>query len=341
MPLISVIVPIYNVEKYLQNCINSILEQTFKDFELILVNDGSPDQCGEICNYYAQKDKRIKVIHKINEGVSSARNTGINAASGEYLAFVDPDDTIEPQMYEVLLNSALTHGTDIVVCPIKTINLISQDTYISSVWREIGVKVEKEVIENKIIPSIICEKTYSLVSSVNKLYRKAIFDESGVRFDEQKHHSEDARLNFVLLTLVENIVFINQPLYNYYVRKRDSLTQVFRDNLYEYALDNKKFMIQLCKKYNLDKHISTIKNHYTTVTLGFMQDVVFADLLIHNKYSIISNILNNDEFIEDILKYNGPTAYCKFLKYVCFTKNEKLFFYLIRFKKNLQILLKR
>ncbi|MGG2060238.1 glycosyltransferase [Priestia megaterium] len=341
MPLISIIMPIYNVEQYLHDCINSILEQTFEDFELILINDGSPDKCGEICDYYAAKDKRIKVIHKKNEGVSSARNTGINVAKGEYLAFIDPDDTIESNMYEILIKAALTYRTDIVVCPIKTIHLISGNTYVSSVWKDINVIVNKEVIQNEIIPAIICGETYSLVSSVNKLYRKSLFDKLKIRFDEQKHHSEDVRLNFVLLTFIENIVFIEQPLYNYYVRKRDSLTQIFRENLYEYAVDNKKFMIELCKKYNLEKHIDTVRNHYTAVTLGFMQQVVFADLSTRNKYKIISNILNDKDFIEDILEYKSSTVYYKFLKYVCFTKNEKLLFYLIRFKKNFQILLTR
>ena len=91
---VSIIVPIYNVEKYLPRCIESILAQTFTDFELILVDDGSPDRCGEICDYYKKKDKRVKVIHKENGGLSSARNAGINIAIGDYIGFVDSDDYI-------------------------------------------------------------------------------------------------------------------------------------------------------------------------------------------------------------------------------------------------------
>ena len=101
-PKISIIVPVYNVEKYIHKCINSILDQSLTEFELILVDDGSPDRSGEICDEYSKKDNRIKVIHKSNGGVSSARNIGIDKACGEYIGFVDPDDYIDVNMYERL-----------------------------------------------------------------------------------------------------------------------------------------------------------------------------------------------------------------------------------------------
>ena len=113
---ISIIVPVYKVERYLENCIESIINQTFKDFELILVDDGSPDRCGLICDNYAKKDERIKVIHKKNEGLSAARNSGIQIAKGEYIAFVDSDDCINKNMYETLYDTAIENKSDIVVC---------------------------------------------------------------------------------------------------------------------------------------------------------------------------------------------------------------------------------
>ena len=114
--VISVIVPVYKVEQYLPQCIESIINQTYRNLEIILIDDGSPDNCGKICEEYAQKDKRIKVFHKKNGGLSDARNYGIARASGEYLAFVDSDDWIEPDMYEVLVNWIEDHQTDIVSC---------------------------------------------------------------------------------------------------------------------------------------------------------------------------------------------------------------------------------
>ncbi len=114
MPIISIIVPVYKVENYLDACIESILNQTFRDFELILVDDGSPDRCGAICESWACRDNRIKVIHKENGGLSSARNAALDIATGEYIGFVDSDDTVHPQMYELLHYYAEKDGSDIV-----------------------------------------------------------------------------------------------------------------------------------------------------------------------------------------------------------------------------------
>ena len=118
-PKISIIVPVYKVEKYIHKCIDSILAQTFTDFELILVDDGSPDNCGKICDEYAKEDSRIVVIHKDNGGVSDARNIGISRANGEYIGFVDSDDYIDKDMYKNLYESCLNNKADISIIGIK------------------------------------------------------------------------------------------------------------------------------------------------------------------------------------------------------------------------------
>jgi glycosyltransferase involved in cell wall biosynthesis len=118
MPFLSIIVPIYKVEMYLRECIDSILSQKFIDFELILVNDGSPDKCPHICDSYAEKDKRVKVIHKENGGLVSARKAGLSIASGNYVGFVDSDDWIKPEMYSVMCATAEKYAADIVICDI-------------------------------------------------------------------------------------------------------------------------------------------------------------------------------------------------------------------------------
>lgn len=117
--LISVIVPVYKVEQYLEKCVNSITAQTYSNLEIILVDDGSPDKCGDICDSLAEKDKRIKVIHKMNGGLSSARNAGIDIATGQYIGFVDSDDFIEPEMYEKLLKLIKQEGTKLAVCAVN------------------------------------------------------------------------------------------------------------------------------------------------------------------------------------------------------------------------------
>jgi glycosyltransferase involved in cell wall biosynthesis len=149
--MISVIVPIYKVENYLPACLDSILNSTYKDIEVILVDDGSPDGCGAICDRYAEKDSRVRVIHQPNQGVSAARNAGLDAAKGEYIAFVDSDDVIHPQMMETLLkliNSgdydfSMVHGVmvqdkgigynyvdDVTPLDLSSSTIISRDEYI-------------------------------------------------------------------------------------------------------------------------------------------------------------------------------------------------------------------
>ena len=127
MSEISIIVPVYNVEKYLENCIESILNQTFKDFELILVDDGSTDNSGKICDIYEKKDSRIKVIHKNNGGLSSARNAGLDIACGKYVGFIDSDDSIHPRMYEILYDLIKKYESDISCCNYKKIYDIFKD----------------------------------------------------------------------------------------------------------------------------------------------------------------------------------------------------------------------
>ena len=120
--LISVVVPVYNVEKYIDKCINSIINQTYKNLEIILVDDGSPDNCGKICDEYAKKDNRIKVTHKENGGVSSARNIGIKNATGDWLTFVDADDWIENNFVEQLLKIGNQENAEIVLCGYNRVN---------------------------------------------------------------------------------------------------------------------------------------------------------------------------------------------------------------------------
>jgi len=122
MPKISVIVPVYNVEKYLAKCIDSILAQTFTDFECILINDGSPDNSPAICDEYAKKDERMKVIHKENGGVSSARNTGLDIAQGEWITFADSDDWVDENYLELMYSNAIKNNCDLSICGFKSVD---------------------------------------------------------------------------------------------------------------------------------------------------------------------------------------------------------------------------
>lgn len=198
-PKISIIVPVYKVEKYIHKCIDSILNQTFKDFEIILVDDGSPDNCGKICDEYAQKDDRVVVIHKENCGVSSARNAGLDIARGEYIGFVDSDDYIEDDMYENLYNCSVLNNADISIIGVKEINELGMVLY--------------EYIPNKINFSEILKRAHAW----NKLFKRKLFFENNLFFIENKYY-EDLELISKLFIKANKVCNVDEKCYIYLQR---------------------------------------------------------------------------------------------------------------------------
>lgn len=205
-PLISIIVPIYKVEDYLEKCIDSILSQSITKFELILIDDGSPDECGKICDSYASRDHRIKVVHKQNEGLSAARNSGLDIAEGDYVGFVDSDDWIHDKMYETLLNLLIDNNADIAQCEfIRTFD--EEETIDNSQRNTIETFNNIESLKN-----IYNKKAISTVVSWNKLYKRELFDH--IRFPKGKIH-EDEFTTHKLLYKSKKLVYTNKVLYFY------------------------------------------------------------------------------------------------------------------------------
>ena len=206
MPLISVIVPVYKVEPYLSRCIDSILAQTFADFELILINDGSPDKCGKICDEYAQKDKRIQVIHKENGGLSSARNEGIDWAfansNSQWITFIDSDDWIHPQYLELLLFGATSTNTDICVCEYTETSEFSDFENLNNVNPQ-NLSPEEFFVNYHITATIAC----------CKLYKKNCFE--NIRYPLGKIH-EDEYTTYKILFKKNYVSYLKDPLYFYY-----------------------------------------------------------------------------------------------------------------------------
>lgn len=219
MPKISIIVPVYKVEKYLRKCIDSILSQTFEDFELILVDDGSPDKCGEICDEYARKDARIRVIHKENGGLSDARNKGIDEAKGEYIGFVDSDDYIADDMYETLYEDIIKGDAEVSVCGVY-------NCYNNVVKVECGHEYHA-VVDNKEAVRMVLEGKFFSVPACNKLYKKSCFN--NIKFPKGKT-SEDAFIVPTILSYCKKVSVNTLPKY-YYVHREDSITSAkFKNN---------------------------------------------------------------------------------------------------------------
>jgi len=218
-PLISVIVPVYNVEKYLVRCIESILVQTYTTFELILIDDGSPDSCGNICDCYAEKDSRIRVIHKSNQGVSAARNTGLDNATGEYIAFIDSDDWIHEKYLFLLLNAMISTNSYMSVCGyVRTNN--------EHALEEINCSECIQTLKSTQLLNSHEMKSFT----PRRLYKKELL--SNIRFNSNVM-VEDALFNTEVIAKnpVFSVAYIPIPLYAYYTRD-GSLTSIFRPEDY-------------------------------------------------------------------------------------------------------------
>jgi len=226
--LITVIVPVYNVEKYLSKCIDSILNQTYTNLEIILVDDGSQDDCGQICDEYARKDNRIKVIHKENSGVSQARNIGIDNANGEFIAFVDADDYIEREMLYTLKNNI--KNVDLSSCGSQKVlgnNIIEQ------------FKLEKDVIiDNKeFMQSMFYGRKHKYKYQgllVDKLYKSDIIRNNNIRFQEEIKYNEDRLFVFQYINKCDEGVYISSYMgYNYFQRDNSAMHQKeYKNDMY-------------------------------------------------------------------------------------------------------------
>ena len=257
MPELSVIVPVYNTEKYLHKCVDSILSQTYRDFELLLVDDGSPDQCGTICDAYAAQDSRVKVIHKTNGGVSEARNVGLDQAKGYYISFIDPDDWVEPDMFRSAIDFCTTNQTDIVcfeVCEVrKNKKKFHYRFAVNSVFeaKDALVKILTDVIDN---------------SPCNKIYKKNVW--KGVRFPVGRRY-EDVATIYKTFYNAKRIGYIKKCFY-YYLKHEGSAIALSFDaqrryecflgykERYEFA---KKFCTEAeeaCKTFTVESALSTI-----------------------------------------------------------------------------------
>ena len=213
MPAISVIVPVYKVETYIYRCIDSILSQTFRDFELILVDDGSRDKCGDICDEYAKQDNRIQVIHQKNGGLSAARNTGIGwslkYSDSEWLNFIDSDDYVHPRYLETLYS--IVKGKNV---------LLASCNYAMTKGEDLEVDEENKTVRLLTSKQYYCENAVSATVAWGKLYQKHLFD--NIRFPVGRYH-EDEFTTYKLLFKCKKIGVISQPLYAYY-QNHDGIT---------------------------------------------------------------------------------------------------------------------
>lgn len=213
MPEVSIIIPVYNVEKYLHKCLDSVVNQTFVDFEVILINDGSSDRSGLICDEYVLKDNRIKVVHQINQGVSVARNIGIKLATGKYVYFIDSDDWILPNTIQEVYSKIIEHDVDLVVTHCRA---FCDDDQVYSYYK---------ILDKYYDACIKLDGKYNVVSIINdfrvavwsKLYKKSIIDQYNLCFDKGLIN-EDNSWQWYYGTKIKAYYFLSYPFYQRLVR---------------------------------------------------------------------------------------------------------------------------
>lgn len=250
--LISIIVPIYNVEYYLPKCIDSILAQSYGYLEIILVNDGSTDNCGKICEEYSRKDARIKVIHQKNKGVSAARNIGLSQARGAYIGFIDPDDWISPDMYQCLYAELINHKADMAVCEI----FIVTDKGIYAPKRDLAGSVEEFTNREAIFP--VNKQNQISDGPCNKLYKRHIFNR--IEFPEGRFY-EDAYIMVDIINRCHKILHISSPHY-YYYQRQDS-------TCHTYSVKNieNQFEAYLAKSEKIKQYYPELKDYANSLQI--------------------------------------------------------------------------
>lgn len=319
---ISVIVPVYNTGKYLKECIDSILNQTHKNLEIILVDDGSSDGSGAICDGYAEKDDRVKVIHKENGGVSSARNAGLDIASGKYVGFIDGDDVIDEDMYEFLLDNLLLFDADISRC-----GMVRETGEKKEAWgNDNSVPVIRSTIEgicdvgeaNGILP----------VSPCNKLYKYDIIE--NIRFDTRFVYAEDTLFNYYAACNAKKTVCCDKIKYHYISNSDSASHKKFcaerfdehhvTDIIMQEQRDN-NITYPYCLKGDIMKSFRTIKEMIISNNEMEYFDA-FRKRILNNKRNIFTQkIYTRTTKLKTSLLLMSPWIYKKYIKMTRGNKN--------------------
>lgn len=294
-PKVSIILPIYNVEKYLDRCMDSLLNQTLKDIEIIMVDDGSPDNCPQMCDEYAKKDSRVKVVHKKNGGLGFARNSGLDIANGEYVAFVDSDDYVGLDMYKTLYDRAEVDKCDAVFCGFRTEVrqnkwMYSDEVDADKLWR--GKDVQLFMLD--MIASgagVKAERLYQM-SVWHSIYKRSIIEDNHLCFvSEREVASEDIPFQIDFLSKVNTVAYIKETFYSYCLNGT-SLTATLKPEKYARY---KQLRACLLTKSSDAEYVSRVNRLFIGYTRSYLYDIMNSTW--KNKMDMIRKILSDNIWI--------------------------------------------
>lgn len=297
---VSIIIPVYNVEKYLKKCISSVQNQIYKNLEIILVDDGSKDNSATICDDFAKRDNRVKVIHKANGGVSSARNAGLDVACGEYVMFVDADDWISEDLCEKILSQ--NNDADLVIGGYTVMNKNGKQKYLlankeMNFPKDFGIEFD-ELFKNNYINA-----------PFSKVYKSHLIN--GQRFDTTIALGEDFLFNLKYISKCKRIATVNTSGYFYNCLNENAATKKFRDSdvqqIYYLYLQGKQFLHEFCpqKENSLE-----IKKRFCLNGINIIQLICYSNKSSFEKKKLAMKLLCNDDFVEVCReKYSLPFKY--------------------------------
>lgn len=324
-PKVSIIVPIYNVEQYLDRCMTTILNQTLKDIEIIMVDDGSPDNCPAMCNEYAKKDPRIKVIHKKNGGLGYARNSGMEVATGEYVAFVDSDDFVDVKMYETLYNKAKSMYLDTCYC---SVNRYRSDGVTKDITRyhNEAYFTNREQVDKFLFGMLEGAGRYVDMSVWKAIYSREVINNNNITFVCEKDiASEDIFFHVDYLSQAKKVGYLPNPMYYYFVNT-NSITTNYSERsfnamirmLYEtesclakyYEPDEYKYTyynnilrtVKLILKLEVSNNSKSRKEIIISLKNRF-SDAIFQKITTANRYS--STLSCYEKVLLYLFKYNN------------------------------------
>lgn len=298
--LVSVVVPVYKAQEYLQRCLESIVNQTYKNLEIILVDDGSPDLCPQMCDSWALNDSRIKVVHKENAGAGEARNTGLDVVSGEYVLFVDSDDYIDRKTVEMCVEAAESKKAQAVL--FSVCNVHSDASKKPAVVMQSEKLFDGAELTEDLLPSLFVHTLGYGVSVWGKLFCTDIIKKNNLRFlSEREYYSEDALFVLEYFSKIQSAYALNQHLY-YYFENNNSLSRMYKEDR-ENRIDNYLLKsIEISQANHLPKKvISYIAARYHGCVMSKLKQIFISDASVKKKTQLLRAEYNN-KVLRDTLR---------------------------------------
>jgi glycosyltransferase involved in cell wall biosynthesis len=312
---VSIIVPMYKSEPFLSKCLDSILSQTLKEIEIILIDDGSPDNSGKIAEEYAQRDHRIQVIHQTNSGPGTSRNRGIEASRGEYIGFVDSDDWVDPKMYEKLYGAAYTNNAQVAICNyMEEYTNPNRSFIISHPFKENDL-LDKKRIREHIITSFATNDNMGYYSLWNKVYKREWLLEKNLKINEERNHGEDWWFNLMVFSIADRAVFLTGEYYHYMRINSNSLMLKYNENQFDLFLSGRNHLLSLLHLCGIEisKYQIELDKRFVEECIG----CIYKEVLLQPKWDKasrrIQHILTNEEFKHALKSYNPNSLIRKIL----------------------------